>query len=122
VLLGVLGLLFALVIVVLARFQLLTLRYTLGWILVAVSIAASGALNSVAKPLANELDLRPIELLLGFSLATLLLITVQLSITASGLTRMVRTVTESLALSEERIRRLERAASGASDVEKTVSS
>ncbi len=121
-LLGVLGLLFALVIVVLARFQLLTLRYTLGWFLVAASIAASGALNSVAKPLANELDLRPIELLLGFSLATLLLITVQLSITASGLTQMVRTVTESLALSEERIRRLERAGSGVSDAEKPVSS
>jgi hypothetical protein len=111
-LLGALGLLFALFIVVLARYQLLTLRYTLGWFLVALSIGSSGALNSVAKPLAEQLDLRPIELLLGISLAILLLITVQLSITASGLTQMVRTVTESLALSEERLRRLERTAAG----------
>jgi hypothetical protein len=108
--------------VVLARYQLLTLRYTLGWFLVALSIGASGALNSVAKPIAEGLDLRPIELLLGISLAFLLLITVQLSITASGLTQMVRTVTESLALSEERIRRLERAGASQSGAEEPIPS
>ncbi len=119
-----LGLLFALFIVVLARYQLLTLRYTLGWFLVALSIGASGALGSVVKPVAEALDLRPIELLLGISLAILLLITVQLSITASGLTKMVRTVTEALALNEERIQRLERggAGTGESETEEPVPS
>ncbi len=119
-----LGLLFALFIVVLARYQLLTLRYTLGWFLVALSMGASGALGSVVKPVAEALDLRPIELLLGISLAILLLITVQLSITASGLTKMVRTVTEALALNEERIQRLERggAGTGESETEEPVPS
>jgi hypothetical protein len=113
-LLVALGILFALAIVVLARLQLLTLRYTLGWFLVALSIGAAGALTGLAEPLADALDIRPIELLLGLSLALLLLIAVQLSITASGLIQTLRTLNESQALADERIRRLERAAGGES--------
>src|SRR3990172_2925398 len=111
-LLGSLGLLFALFIVVLARLQLLTLRYTLGWFLVALSIGASGALRGLAEPLADALEIRPIELLLGLSLTLLLLVAVQLSITASGLIQTLRTLNEAHALADERIRRLERAAEG----------
>jgi hypothetical protein len=107
VLLGILGLFLALTIVVLARLQLLTLRYALGWFFVAVSIGASGALTGLAEPLADAVGLRPVEFLLGVSLFLLLLIAVQLSITASGLTEMLRTVSETLALTEERVRRLE---------------
>ncbi|MEX0665456.1 MAG: DUF2304 family protein [Acidimicrobiia bacterium] len=107
-LLGFLGLLLALMIVVLARLQLLTLRYALGWFFVAVSIGASGALTGLAEPLADSVGLRPVEFLLGVSLFLLLLISVQLSITASGLTEMLRTVSETLALTEERVRRLEK--------------
>lgn len=106
-LLGFLGFFLALMIVVLARHQLLTLRYTLGWFFVAASIGASGALTGVAKPLADAVGLRPVEFLLGVSLFLLLLIAVQLSITASGLTEMLRTMCETLALAEERIKRLE---------------
>ncbi|MEX2268754.1 MAG: DUF2304 family protein [Acidimicrobiia bacterium] len=106
--LGFLGLLLALMIVVLARLQLLTLRYALGWFFVAVSIGASGALTGLAEPLADSVGLRPVEFLLGVSLFLLLLISVQLSITASGLTEMLRTVSETLALTEERVRRLEK--------------
>ena len=106
-LLGFLGLVLALMIVVLARLQLLTLRYALGWFFVAASIGASGALTGLAEPLADAVGLRPVEFLLGVSLFLLLLIAVQLSITASGLTEMLRTVSETLALTEERVRRLE---------------
>ena len=106
-LLGFLGLVLALMIVVLARLQLLTLRYALGWFFVAVSIGASGALTGLAEPLADAVGLRPVEFLLGVSLFLLLLIAVQLSITASGLTELLRTVSETLALTEERVRRLE---------------
>jgi uncharacterized protein DUF2304 len=107
VLLVSLGIVFALTIVLLARAQLLTLRYTVGWFFVAVSIAASGALTGLANPVADSLGLRPIELLLGISLFLLLLISVQLSITASGLTERLRSTSEAIALAEERIRRLE---------------
>ena len=102
-----LGVLFALTIVLLARAQLLTLRYTVGWFFVAVSIGASGALTGLANPAADAVGLRPVELLLGISLFLLLLISVQLSITASGLTEGLRTACEAIALADERIRRLE---------------
>lgn len=101
------GLFLALMIVVLARFQLLTLRYALGWFFVAASIGASGALTGLAEPLADAVGLRPVEFLLGVSAFLLLLISVQLSITASGLTETLRTVCEAVALSDERIARLE---------------
>jgi len=107
VLLVSLGILFALTIVLLARAQLLTLRYTVGWFFVAVSIGASGALTGLANPAADAVGLRPVELLLGISLFLLLLIAVQLSITASGLTEGLRTACEAIALADERIRRLE---------------
>jgi len=113
VLLGILGLLLALLIIFLARYQLLTLRYVLGWIFVAASISASGAFTGIAEPIAEEIGLRPEELFLGVAFFLLLLIAVQLSITASGLTEMLRDVCESYALAEERIRRLEEAASDA---------
>lgn len=113
VLLGVLGLCLALLIILLARHQLLTLRYVLGWIFVAAAIAASGALTGVAEPIADELGLRPEEFFLGVAFFLLLLIAVQLSITASGLTEMVRNVCESMALAEERIRQLEAESGGA---------
>jgi len=70
--------------------------------------------------LADALDIRPIELLLGLSLAILLLIAVQLSITASGLIQTLRTVTEALALADQRIRRLERLAEGESKTPSTA--
>jgi len=112
VLLGVLGLCLALLIIFLARYQLLTLRYVLGWIFVAAAIAASGALTGVAEPIADELGLRSEEFFLGVAFFLLLLIAVQLSITASGLTEMVRNVCESMALAEERIRQLEAESGG----------
>lgn len=119
-LLGSLGLLFALSIVVLARLQLLTLRYTLGWFLVALTIGASEALTGLAEPLADALDIRPIKLLLGLSLTILLLIAVQLSITASGLIQTLRTLTEAHALTDERIRRLEQATGGDASASSTA--
>ena len=106
--LSILGVVFAVIIALLARQRLLSLRYTLGWFLVAVSIAASGALSGLLDPLADDIGVEPIELILGVSLIFMLLIAVQLSITASGHAEMIRTVSESLALTEERLRRLEK--------------
>lgn len=105
--LGVLGLAFALIIVVLARQRLLSLRYTIGWFFVAVTIGGAGALAGLARPLARDLGVRPLELLLGISLVILLLIAVQLSISASGQVEMIRDIAEASALADERLRRLE---------------
>jgi hypothetical protein len=90
--LGIIGLFFALIIAFLARQRLLSLRYTLGWFFVAVSIAAAGALSGIVRPLARDLGIRPLELLLGISLVLMLLIAVQLSISASGQIEMIRDI------------------------------
>jgi hypothetical protein len=103
----VIGLLFALTIAFLARQRLLSLRYTLGWFFVAVSIIGAGALSDLIRPLARDLGVRPIELLLGISLVIMLLIAVQLSISASGQVEMIRDISEESALLDERVRRLE---------------
>ena len=110
--LSIFGVVFAVAIALLARQRLLSLRYTLGWFLVAVSIAASGLLSGVFDSIADDLGVDPIELILGVSLVFMLLIAVQLSITASGHAEMLRTVAESLALADERLRRLEAANPG----------
>src|SRR5262245_13839790 len=104
--LGILGVVLAAIIVLLARQRLLSLRYTLGWFLVALVIAASGALSGVLDSIADDVGVRPVELVLGVSLVFMVLIAVQLSITASGHAEMIRNVSESLALTEERLHRL----------------
>jgi len=106
--LSILGVVLAAIIVLLARQRLLSLRYTLGWFFVAVVVAASGALSGVLDSLADDLNVRPVELVLGVSLVFMVLIAVQLSITASGHAEMIRTVSETLALTEERLHRLEK--------------
>jgi hypothetical protein len=105
--LSIVGALFAIVIAFLARQRLLSLRYTLGWFFVAVTLLAAGALTGVIDPLADDLGVEGTELLLGAALVLLLLIAVQLSITASGHAEMLRTMAESAALTEERLRRVE---------------
>ena len=105
--LSIVAVLFAITIAVLARQRLLSLRYTIGWFFVAVALLAAGALTGVIDPLADDLGVDSTELLLGMALILLLLIAVQLSITASGHAEMLRTMAESNALNEERLRRLE---------------
>jgi hypothetical protein len=110
--LSIVGALFAVTIALLARQRLLSLRYTLGWFFVAVALLAAGALTGVIDPLAKDLGVEGTELLLGMALVLLLLIAVQLSITASGHAEMLRTMAESQALAEERLRRVEEQQSG----------
>jgi hypothetical protein len=112
--LGIIGLVFALIVGLLARQRLLSLRYTLGWFFVAVSLVAAGALSGIVRPLARDLGIRPLELLLGISLLLMLLIAVQLSISASGQIEMIRDIAETAALTEERLHRLEAQQEGTS--------
>jgi hypothetical protein len=105
--LSILGAVFAIAIALLARQRLLSLRYTIGWFFVAVALLAAGALTGVIDPLSDDLGVESTELLLGSALVLLLLIAVQLSITASGHAEMLRTMAESIALNEERLRRVE---------------
>ncbi len=110
-----LGLIFAIAVVLVARRGILSMRYTLGWLFVATCVVAAGLLGRLIKPVASALDLDPAVVLLGFASFALLCLTVQLSITVSGLTERARTLAEASAILKERLDRLEQNNSGATD-------
>ena len=101
------GFCFAIAIILIARRGGLSMRYTLGWLFVAACVVAAALFGQVVEPAASALDLDPIVLMLGFASLALLCLTVQLSITVSGLTERVRSLAEAHAILRERIERIE---------------
>lgn len=99
---------FAVLVLVLARRGLLTLRYTLGWLGVAGCVVALVALSGVVRPLAAAVGITATGVLLGAASSILMLITLQITVTLSALRDMVQTLTEAHALLEERVVRIER--------------
>jgi hypothetical protein len=95
------------VVVWLTRRGLLSLRYGLGWITVAFLALAGSAFLGLVGPLARSLHITPTGLILGASSSFLLLLTLQLSISVSGLQDAVRDLSESNALLEQRIQEAE---------------
>lgn len=104
---GLTGLTFALVIILIARRGILSMRYTVGWLFVAGCLATSGLIGRLIQPLADALNVAPVIIVLTMATTALLAITVQLSISVSGLTKSARTLAQSNALLEQRVRELE---------------
>jgi hypothetical protein len=100
-----LGLAFAAVILLLARRGRLSMRYTLGWLFVAVCVMIGSLFAGLARPLARFIGVSPQALIITTAMLALLSLTVQLSITVSGLTERVRTLAESNAILEEVVKR-----------------
>ena len=96
------GLVLGAVVVLLARRQLLSLRYAIGWLLIALAALLGAAVSPLIKPLSETLGMTPTGLLLAVASAVLLAITVQLSISASGLRAQLRDLAEAHALLEAR--------------------
>ena len=82
----------------LARRQLLSFRYTAGWLALFGVGALSSALVPVAQPLARLIDVTPGVIVSAAGVLTLLAICVQLSISISGLQEQVRILSEEIAL------------------------
>src|SRR5687767_10786805 len=98
------GVALASAIAVLARQGKLTLRYTLGWMTVAACILLLAVAAPLVSPVARLLGMTETGLLLALASGVLLLISVQLSVTASGLYARLRDVAEAYALLEQRVR------------------
>lgn len=96
-----------LVVLSLARRGQLSMRYTLGWIFVAVCISIGGLFGGLVKPIADALGVHPSVLVVGVAATGFLAITVQLSISVSGLTEANRALAESVAILRARVERLE---------------
>lgn len=87
-----------LLVVSLARRQLLTFRFAAGWCLLFLLMACSGVLIPVLNPLATTLSTTPGVLVLAAALAVLVLICIQLSVSISGLQKQIQKLAEDSAL------------------------
>ena len=90
------GIVLIAIILGIARRRLLTVRYTVGWVLLAVVIIIMALLTPLIEPITDWFGMTPTGLLLLIASGTLLLICIQLSITASGLTAQQRDLTEAI--------------------------
>lgn len=91
------GLALLVAVVRLSRQSRLSFRYTMGWIAIA-SVGILGALLiPLAAPIAERLSLTPIALLVLIASLFFLAITIQLSISISGLQQQNQTLAEEIA-------------------------
>ena len=91
------GLFFLIAIRYLSKRGRLTMRYTLGWLLIGFFILGYPVLLIASQELGQILDMQPSAILLGVPLIIVGLVCLQLSITVSGLTEQVRTLGETIA-------------------------
>lgn len=95
---AVVSLSFAMVVIRLAKKQLISLRYTIGWLfLLGISILA-GLLIPLVDPIASFLNLSAVAVLVGISVLILLAVCIQLSISISGLQREVQVLADEIVL------------------------
>ena len=87
----------------LARRQMMSLRYTVLWVFIAVSGMLGALLTPLVEPISGLLGMSPTGLLLAGASVILLTITMLLSVSVSGLQEDLRAVAEAHALLERRL-------------------
>ena len=88
----------ALLVLVMARRQRLSFRYTIGWLLFLGLGAVSALLLPAVQPIARELGVTPGVVVSSLAVIALLAICIQLSVSISGLQEQVRSLAEESAL------------------------
>jgi GT2 family glycosyltransferase len=96
------GVLLVVVIVALVRRRLITTRYALGWIVIALFVVLGAAFTNAVSSVGDISGMTPTAVFLAVATVVLLAITLQLSISVSGLQAHVRDVAEAQALLEAR--------------------
>ena len=91
------------VIVWLVRHRLLTTRYALGWLAIAVFVVLSALFAGSVSDVGDFAGMTPTAVLLALATGVLLVIAIQLSISVSGLQSQVRDLAEAHALLEARL-------------------
>ena len=97
------GLLLAGVAVTLARRRLITLRYALGWLAIALTTMVGAAAASLVAPVARLFSMTATGVLLASATVLLVAIAIQLSISVSGLQAQLRELAEAHALLANRL-------------------
>ena len=98
------GVALAAVIVVLVRRRLISTRYAVGWLAIAVLVILGAAFTSAVSEVGDVAGMTPTAVFLAGATILLLAIAIQLSISVSGLQSQVRDLTEANALLDERVR------------------
>ena len=94
---------FAVAIVTLSRKERISFRYTVGWLTLCILSAAGGLLLPFIEPLSSKFQLDAFSLVGALAIIVLLSLCIQLSISISGLQRLVRKLNEDFALQKKEI-------------------
>jgi hypothetical protein len=95
------------VVFLLARRGLLSLRYALGWMAVSLLLLGAAFVLLLIGGISQSLPITPTGLLAGVGLAFVLAVCLQLSISLSGQQEAIRGLSEANALMGERLQRFE---------------
>jgi hypothetical protein len=80
------------------RKDLLSFRYTMGWLGLCVLGVVSGLLIPLLTPIASVLQVSEIALVSAAAISILLVVSIQLSVSISGIQREVQKIAEDLAI------------------------
>ena len=100
---AIIALLMGSFILAIARRQLISFRYTLGWLGLCAVTLLGALLVPVVEPIARILRVDPFTVVGGSAFLILLAICIQLSISISGLQRQLRQVNEVVALLRDKV-------------------
>jgi Uncharacterized conserved protein (DUF2304) len=103
--------------VVLVRRRLLSIRYGLGWLTIALIGLVGAPLLGVITPKVHRLGFTETGFSLGLAIGFLGLICLQLSISVSGLHRAIQDLSEHAAFVEQRLHELEQRGLAEEDAE-----
>jgi hypothetical protein len=92
------GVALGIVVILLARRRLMTMRYTVGWLGMAALTILTAALAGLVSPIASVFNMTGTAVFLAAATAVLIAICIQLSITVSGLRAQLRELAEDHAL------------------------
>ncbi len=102
------GIVLFLVVFALSRRGLLSLRYALGWMAVSALLLIATLVLAIVGGVSDSLPLTPTGLIAALGLGFLTLVALQLSISLSGHQEAIRELSETNALLEERLARVEK--------------
>jgi len=90
---------FAALVINLSRRNLLSFRYTVGWLVLLAIAALSSLVTPLVRPIADVLGTTEGVVVSAIAVVVLLTICIQLSISVSGLQAQIRKIAEDVALS-----------------------
>ncbi|NDC27224.1 MAG: DUF2304 domain-containing protein [Actinobacteria bacterium] len=102
---AVISVMFMVLIAFLTKRQRISFRYTVGWFVVFFISATAGLFVPLVLPIAELLQISTSMVFVGIVVIALLLISIQLSISISGLQRQLQDLAENVALLKERVER-----------------